>query len=101
MLAEIDISLFTETSAVGRVSGQLEFGYLPRIGDTVSLAQAVVSQAGFSGHLTVEHVIHSPNSSIAPILSLSDVVASSQRAAESLGAAFAAKYGLFFEPYGG
>jgi len=99
MQAEIDISLLTETSAVGRVSGQLEFVCLPRVGDTVSLSQAVIEQAGFSGHLTVEHVIHSPNSSIAPMLSLSDVVAVSEAAAKLLGATFAAKYGLFFELY--
>lgn len=98
MLVEIDASLLTESSAVGRVSGPLEFMHLPRVGETVSLSRVMAD--GFSGHLVVEHVIYLPNSGSNPLLSLSDIVASSEGAAKLLGAALTKEYGLFFEPYG-
>lgn len=100
MLAEVDISLLTATAAIGRVSGPLEFIFLPRVGETVSLCQAVDPTAGFSGHLVVEHVIHTPNLHANPMLSLSDIIASSAAGAKSIGVALGEKYGLFFEPYG-
>lgn len=99
MLVEIDISLFTENSAVGRVSGKLELACLPRIGETVSFSR-VAATGGFGGHVVVEHVVHSADSSFAPLLSLSDVVAGDENTAKELGTAFAACYGLFFDPFG-
>jgi len=100
MQAEIDISLLTETSAIGRVYGPMEFACLPRIGETVSFPSVVDSAAEFNGHLIVEHVIHSAASGSSPMLSLSDIVASSEAGGKEIGVALAQKYGLLFEPYG-
>lgn len=99
MHAEVDISLLTATSAVGRIHGSLEFTFLPRVGEVVSLLEVADLEAGFNGHVVVEHVIRPANSTDAPMLSLSDIVATSEAAAKSLGAAFEAKYDLFFDPY--
>lgn len=99
MRIEIDVSLFTEKSAVGRVSGKLELSYLPRIGETLSFSRVAVT-GGFSGHVVVEHVIHFADSSLAPLLSLSDIVLDDEAGAKGLGEEFALRYGLFFEPFG-
>ena len=96
----IDISLFTPTSAVGRVSGTMEFPLLPRVGEIVSLGDAVVPGAEFSGQLAVTHVIHSPTSSgQEPMLSLADIVFSTKALAQSVGQSLERSYGLFYEPY--
>jgi hypothetical protein len=96
----IDISLLTAASAVGRVSGAIEFPVLPRVGELVSLARGVVPSAGFSGQLAVEHVIHSPTeSNQQPMLSLADVTLQNREAAIAVGKALELSYGLFFEPY--
>jgi hypothetical protein len=99
MRIEIDISLFTEKAAVGRVSGKLELPCLPRIGETLSFSRVAVT-GGFSGHVVVEQVIHSADSSFAPLLSLSDIVLDDEAGAKALGEIFATRYGLFFEPFG-
>lgn len=99
MRIEVDFSLLTETSAVGRVSGPMEFSCLPRIGETISFRLAVDSASKFSGQLIVEQVIHLPNSNSSPLLSLSDVIAANEASGHALGNLFSEKYGLFFEPY--
>lgn len=98
MHIEIDVSLFAEGSAVGRVSGKLELSCLPRIGETLSFSRLAVT-GGFNGHVVVEHVIHSADSSFAPLLSLSDIVVDDEAGAKGLGEEFARRYGLFFEPF--
>jgi hypothetical protein len=100
MQAEVDISLLTATSAVGRVSGAMEFAQLPRVGETVSFWLVVEPTSGFNGQLTVEHVIHAPNTVSKTMLSLSDIVAASEANGKVLGNLLSEKYGLFFEPYG-
>jgi len=96
----IDISLLTPSTAIGRVSGPMEFPSLPRAGELVSLNRAIVPNAGFSGQIAVEHVIHSPTESgHEPMLSLADIVSPTAEAAVSIGQALEQFYGLFFEPY--
>ena len=99
MLIDIDISLLTTTSAVGRIHGALELAHLPRIGETVSLSVAASAEASFNGHLVVEHVIHSIGTSAKPMLSLSDIVANNDAAARSIASELERAYGLFFDPY--
>lgn len=99
MLIDIDISLKTPTSAVGRIYGAIEIANLPRIGETVSLSDAATSEAAFNGHLVVEHVIHSVGETAKPMLSLSDIVASDGAAARSIASKLESSYGLHFEPY--
>ena len=99
MLIDIDISLLTPNTAVGRIYGALEFPCLPRIGELVSLRVATSTEAGFDDQLTVEHVIHSPGANSRPMLSLSDLVANDVAHAKLLGEAFEVAYGLFFEQY--
>ena len=96
----IDVSLFTPASAVGRVSGAMDFPSLPRVGEIVSLAQAAVPGAEFSGQLAVTDVIHSPTSSgQEPMLSLADIVSPTEALAQAMGHSLEQSYGLFFEPY--
>jgi hypothetical protein len=99
MRIEVDFSLLTTTSAVGRVSGPMEFSCVPRIGETVSFGLVVDSASKFTGQLTVEHVGHLPNTNSSPLVSLSDVVAADEASGHALGNLFSEKYGLFFEPY--
>jgi hypothetical protein len=99
MLIEIDISLLTSSSAVGRVHGAIEFSCLPRVGELVSLPAAASVEAGFNGQLTVEHVIHSPGAETKPTLSLGDLVTNDAGQAMLLGALLERVYGLFFDPY--
>lgn len=100
MRVYVDISLFTPDTAIGRVSGAMEFPMLPRTGELVSLGRAVVPHAGFSGQLAVERVIHSPTESgQEPMLSLADVVLPTAEAAAAVGKSLELSYGLFFEPY--
>ena len=100
MLINIDISLHTKTAAIGRLSGQLEFTQLPRIGESITFPLVIEPATGFNGLLTVENVIHTVNSDSNLMLSLSDIVATSEASAKTLGNSFSHKYGLFFEPYG-
>ena len=99
MRIEVDFSLLTTTSAVGRVSGSMEFSCVPRVGETVSFGLVVDSASKFSGQLTVEHVVRLPNTDSLPLVSLSDVVAANDASGHTLGNLFSEKYGLFFEPY--
>lgn len=98
MLIDIDISLLTPTSAVGRIHGALELAHLPRIGETVSLPLAASADWSFNDHLVVEHVIHSIGKSAKPMLSLSDIVANDDAAARSIALELERVYGLFFDP---
>ena len=96
----IDISLLTPTSAVGRISGAMDLPLLPRVGELVSLGQAAVLGAEFSGQLAVTHVIHRPTSSgHEPLLSLADIVSPTEALARAVGHSLEQSYGLFFEPY--
>ncbi|WP_234086323.1 hypothetical protein [Azonexus sp. R2A61] len=96
----IDISLLTPSTAIGRVSGPMDFPSLPRTGELVSLSSAVVPNAGFSGQIAVQQVIHSPTmSGQEPMLSLADIVSPTPEAAASIGQALEQFYGLFFEAY--
>jgi hypothetical protein len=99
MLIDIDISLLTPTSAVGRIYGAIELAHLARVGETISLADAATAEAGFNGNLVVEHVIHSIGSSAMPMLSLCDIVANDDAAARSIASKLEGAYGLFFDPY--
>jgi hypothetical protein len=99
MLVEIDISLFTPTSAVGRIYGEIEFSILPRVGEVIDLSRATSAEASFNGQLVVQHVIHSVGATSTPTLSLSDLVACNSSEARSLAARLESAYGLFFEPY--
>ncbi|RYY86594.1 MAG: hypothetical protein EOO15_14115 [Chitinophagaceae bacterium] len=99
MLIDIDISLLTPKSAVGRLYGAIELAHLPKIGETVSLPIAASADAGFNGHTVVEHVIRSIGTSARPLLSLGDIVASDEAAARSIASALEKAYGLFFEQY--
>ncbi len=99
MLIDIDASLLTPTSAVGRIYGELELAHLPRIGETVSLPLVASAKCGFSDHLVVEHVIHAVGASAKPMLSLSDIVANDDAAARSIALGLEQAYGLFFDPY--
>ena len=99
MLIDIDISLLTSKSAVGRVYGALEFPSLPRIGERVSLSVTGSSAVGFYDQLTVEHVVYVPGAGSKVMLSLSDIVANDEGQAKLLGEALEKTYGLFFEPY--
>jgi hypothetical protein len=99
MRLEVDFSLLTETSAVGRVSGPMEFSCVPRIGETISFDLVADAASQFGGQLVVEHVIHLPNTNSSPLVSLCDVVAANEASGHALGNLFSEKYGLFFEPY--
>jgi len=99
MRAHVDISILTHDQAVGRVHGALEFSTLPRIGERVSFPLAIVEREGFSGQLTVEHVIHTPGPQSISMLLLSDVLASCRSQAELVGKSFESAYELSFDPY--
>jgi len=99
MMIDIDASLLTPTSAVGRIYGALELAHLPRIGETVSFPLAESAEWRFNGHLVVEHVIHSVGASAKPMLSLSDIVANDDASARSIALELERAYGLFFDPY--
>ena len=100
MLAWIDISLFTETTAVGRVWGEMEFSHLPCVGDVVPFELVTDPALGFNGLLIVEHVLPPTAPDTTPGISLSDVVATSHENGKVLGELFAENYNLFFDPYG-
>lgn len=99
MLADLDLSILTQTSAVGRFHGALEFAVLPRIGERVAFPLAAASGGGFSGQLTVEQVIHTPDADEKPIILLSDVVAMDDAEGKRLGSSFEKAYSLYFDPY--
>ena len=99
MLIEIDSSLLTPTSAIGRIYGQLELAALPRVGERVSLILAANPIAGFDGQLTVEHITSSAVSPATLMLSLSDLVATDEESAKQIAAKLESAYGLFFDPY--
>ena len=99
MQIDIDISLLTPTSAVGRIHGALELAQLPRIGETISLPLAESADTSFNGHLVVEHVIHTIGTSAKSMLSLSDIVARDAASARSIASELERAYGLVFDPY--
>jgi len=99
MLVDLDLSILTATSAVGRVHGPLELAVLPRIGERVAFPLAAVDAGGFTGQLTVEHVVHTPGADAKPMVLLSDVVASDKAEGNRLGRSFEKTYSLYFDPY--
>ena len=100
MQASIDISLMTLTSAVGRVSGELEFAELPRAGELVSFQRVAVPAAKFSGQVAVSKVIHvAAESQTPPLLLLADVTLPTEADAQAVGQSLERCYGLAFEPY--
>lgn len=99
MLVDLDLSILTATSAVGRVHGSLELAVLPRVGERVAFPLAAAGAGGFTGQLTVEHVIHTPGADAKPMVLLSDVIASDKTEGDRLGKSFENSYSLCFDPY--
>lgn len=80
MSVHVDISVFTEQEAVGRVSGEIELPILPQIGDIVDFdtqgADVVRHKAAFGMDLiSVTHRTIWTRSDLAIALTLSDITA--------------------------
>jgi hypothetical protein len=102
---QIDASLFSASGeALGRISGPLEFEFLPRAGEVLSLllasnGVAAPASVGSLLHPKVATVLHKPDAG-GTMLMLEDVVAESRGVAKELVAYLSAGFDLFFEPYG-
>ncbi len=104
--AEIDASLFTTGgSALGRISGPLDFYVLPRTGEAISLLFAPngLGAALFGApqvQLKVESVVHVPGAEARVLLMLEDIFVDSPEAGKKLAEYLGAAFDLFYEPYG-
>ena len=103
---QIDASVFTASgSALGRVSGPLEFRVVPRVGEVLSFEFSPNGLgAALSGapslHLKVEKVLHTPGASGMVLLMLENIFLDSAEAAKKLAEYLSAGFDLFYEPYG-
>jgi len=86
----VDISVFTENTAVGMVSGPLELAIVPQIGDVISFKadgsfEAFVGEKKlpFVGHLRITNRIVVVNQDEAVIV-LEDITAATREGAERL-----------------
>lgn len=101
----IDFSVFSETSAIGRVSGELKVPFQPCIGDTISfsfpdLELSSLSNDGFSGICVVESRILVPGEGFESVsFCLSSMHVRNSELAISLMKSLVSTYNLFIELY--
>lgn len=102
----VDFSIHTATgSAVGRVSGYLDFAAIPQINNVVVLAKPIRETPfpkvdGFTGHMRVQEVRFEPSSTdAATSLTLDDLIVPSSTDADSLFRYFEQGFGLSADSY--
>lgn len=98
----IDVSIFTEKTAFGRVSGPLELAVVPQTGDIISFGFAEPFEAyvgerrlPFNGHLRVTDRIIEADGDADILLALEDVTAITSEDARRLLEWFEKCHGLF------
>lgn len=102
----VDISLLGIGTAYGRVSGSIDVGIIPQIGDQVSFAvpkygelPAEIVEIPYI--LRVTDRIIATNADDEVLISLEDVVAETEAKARLIMAFFEECHGLFAEPFAG
>lgn len=94
----IDISVFTKVAAIGKVAGNVNFPFVPMIGDIVLLGQTKeghIDEPLVAGeHLTVTNRMIAADSEAVTMLALSDLTLATRKEALEAMAYLEKRYGL-------
>jgi hypothetical protein len=103
MKVSIDVIVFTSDTAIGMVSGELDLVAVPQTGNIVCFSspfEGVAHVGGFSGHLTVKHVLFRPAKDDSGVtIMFDDIVADSRETALEIMRYLEQGFGLFADEF--
>ncbi len=105
MKVSIDVGIFTPDAAIGLVSGERDLVAAPQTGNIVCPgrpADGVLPVTGFSGHLTVKHVLFRPaeeSSKSGVTILCEDVLADSRETAREIMSYLERGFDLFTDEF--